>query len=88
MHECDSILHTLLCSHSPVSLASVHDLFIVIVFHVVEQDLVEPGTRHGNGIMTRLLSEHVPHNYNEPEIFTTRTTLALRLHSQLFSHIV
>ena len=36
-----------------MSLASVHDLFIVVVFHVVEQDLVEPGTRHRNGIMTR-----------------------------------
>ena len=33
MHECNSILLILLCSHSPVSLVSVHDLFIVIVFH-------------------------------------------------------
>ena len=64
MRECHSILLILLCSYSPVSLASVHDLmFIVIVFHVVEQDLVEPGIRHMTGIMTTLLHEHV-RNYN------------------------
>ena len=38
--------------YSPMSLASIHDLLIVVVFHVVEQDLVEPGTRNRNGIMT------------------------------------
>ncbi len=39
-------------SDSPVSLASVHDLVIIIVLHVVLQDLLEPaaqGWRGGGG---------------------------------------
>ncbi len=36
-------------SDSPVSLASVHDLVIIVVLHVVLQDLLEPAAWEGWG---------------------------------------
>ena len=49
----------------PVSLASLHDLFEIIVFHVVEQDLVEPGNRHRDGNTTSCTwaNTNLPHMY-------------------------
>ena len=39
----DHILRYSKCTHLPMFLACVHHLVIVVVFHVVEEDLLVPG---------------------------------------------